>query len=176
MISISHYRELTYENARDTAVRFLSYKGRSENEICERLVRDGYPEEIIGEVLVLLRKHNFINDEQYTESYIDERMNRRKFGGRRIAYELSMKGIDQSLITEKLSQQDGELDAAIEAAEKRLRNRTAIDYSEKKKIMGYLMRRGFSYGTIREAFAKIAETSGLSVTNSDDEYWENPDD
>ncbi len=85
--------KLIFARARDTALRYLSYKPRTLRETMKRLKEDEYPDAVIKRVLVLMVKYRYINDRQYARDYIEERA-RAHYGAFRIKRELTLRGVN----------------------------------------------------------------------------------
>src|SRR6059036_2017225 len=86
-IDEARLREVTraeeMRQAIDRALQFLSSRARSRTEIRRRLVRQGYEEEIIDQVIARLAQGGLIDDEQFTEAWVRARSTGRPMGPRR---------------------------------------------------------------------------------------------
>ena len=147
-----------YIKAQDTAARFLGYKMRTRKEIHDKLMNSGYTEEICERVIRGLEKYNYINDEIYCKKYIKETLRIRPKGKYLIKQELKNKGIEAS-VAEKIVEEAeiDELDAAKKLLMKKYEDFAGMDRKELAKVYGFLQRKGFSYGTIKEAVRELAD-------------------
>ncbi len=153
-----------FSSAKNTALRFLGYKARTEKEIYKKLSKQEYPEQIIKKTIKFLKSYNYINDEKYALAYIKDGFSLKGLGLKRLAYELKIKGVDTA-ITEKAMQsfknKINEKDKAAELLRKKLKNelKTGLkpDYKLKQRLYGFLSRKGYSYSDIKYAFNKVLQ-------------------
>lgn len=161
-ISEETYRYITettlYIKAQNTALKFLGYKMRTEKEVLDKLIKEQYSEEIIARVMEFLIKYDYINDREYCRRYIKETLKLRPKGIYMIKSELKAKGIDEDMADEALEEaQIDELGVAEMLLEKKYEGFAEMDQKELTRVYGYLQRRGFSFGIIKEAVAELAE-------------------
>ncbi len=151
------------EAARGVALRFLGYSARSRSEMQKRLERDAFTPEVIAAVLAELEARNWVNDAQFAQDWVADRADRKKYGKTRLAAELRRKGIDKDEVTAVIGtvQETDELARARSAAASRWKlseeetDREAIQ-AEKRRIAGFLQRRGFGWGIITQVLAERA--------------------
>jgi len=144
--------------ARDAVFRLLKYRPRSENEIRDKLKTQQFSSDMIESTVRFFKERDFINDRLFARGWIASRLNR-PLGLKRIRYELIQKGIDRNIIKEELdeaSAQYCEEEAVFDLARKRMRKYTHLDEEKaKKRLIGYLGRRGFDAGTIFKVAGKL---------------------
>ena len=140
--------------------RLLKYRPRSENEIRIKLRDKEFSPDIIQQTVEYFKKIGAINDQQFAIGWIRSRLNK-PLGAYRIGRELRQKGIDDDMIAATLADasQDYDEDAAVVSlAQKRLKKYKAIDpLAARRRLYGYLARRGFSNGAIMKALNGIAK-------------------
>ena len=145
------------EVALQRALNFLSYRPRSEEEVRRNLVKHGYHEGIIEEILALLRRGGLVDDKNFAELWVENRSEFRPRGSRMLRQELRQKGISDQVIASALEELD-EDDLALKAARKKARRYSQLEWMDfRKKMSGFLARRGFNYGIIAEVVPKIWE-------------------
>lgn len=145
-----------YTKAKDKAYKFLGYKARSEKEVRDKLIKENYPQEIIDRIIELFKHYNYINDENYTKAYINNRIKFKPRAKRMLKYELAQKGIDSDTIENIIDSSNiDETDIAINLLQKKLKNKKDIEQKEKQRIYNYMLRRGFDYETINKAFKEV---------------------
>lgn len=145
-----------YTKAKDKAYKFLGYKARSEKEVRDKLTKENYPQEIIDRIIELFKHYNYINDENYTKAYINNRIKFKPRAKRMLKYELAQKGVDSDTIENIIDSSNiDETDIAINLLQKKLKNKKDIDQKEKQRIYNYMLRRGFDYETINKAFKEV---------------------
>jgi len=149
-----------YERTRDYAVRYLSHAPRSRKQLRDKLTEKDFSAEAITAVSHLLEEKGYINDVVFAKNYISHKTRLNNFGKRRIVIELLKKGVGKDDIMTAYQQAEendetrDEAAAATRALAKRLARKdyAAIkkDPKEMQKLMGYLVRRGFSYDVVKE--------------------------
>jgi regulatory protein len=113
-----------------------------------RFERDEVPEEVIEEVIGRLREQGLVDDRAFAEAWVENRQAFRPRSARALRYELRKKGVEREHIEAALQGFSDEA-AAIKAADKAARRYQHL--SEKlfrRRLAGYLARRGFRYGTV----------------------------
>jgi regulatory protein len=142
------------QKAKSYALRLLTYRQRSEQEIKSRLMQKGYDPIIAEQIIDFLREYKLIDDQEFVRQYIYSKITSPKpVGPNRIKYELIQLGIDKGIIEEALNDIDYqiELDLAKKLIEKTIHKSTAPPKIH--KLVALLQRRGFSYTIIKEALA-----------------------
>ena len=154
-ISIEVYQEILDEvilkRAKLRALHLLNSMGRTEAQLREKLYLDQYPEEIIEETMDYVKSFGYVNDEEYARSFIDSRKDRKS--KKEIYMQLCQKGIDKVVLDnvfEEYYDSEDSKDAIRSLLRKKRYDSETASYVETQKIMGFLMRKGFSYDDIRQ--------------------------
>lgn len=146
------------QKARNYAFLLLKFRPRSEKEICERLKRKRFDAGVIRLTLGFLKEKNFINDSDFSRSWVESRLSKR-LGAKRIRQELRLKGIDKEVIESQLGEFKDSFpeDKIVRdiAREKMKRFSNIEPQKAKRRIYGYLMRRGFSAGIIMDILRQL---------------------
>ena len=139
-----------YTKAYQKADRYIGFKMRTEKEVRNKLIEEGYSDEITERVIASMVKYKYIDDFSYAVMYAKDCRKLKKWGPERIKAELYKKGIKPEYIENALNESDSEDTAEIIDAllEKRIKN-TPIDLKEKQKHINFLLRRGFKYDDIK---------------------------
>lgn len=146
--------------ARTVSLRYLSVRARSEKEIERRLEKEDLSRETIVEVIDWLKGLGYIDDMQFARDWVSGRSKRMKVGSRRLYNELLVKGVDDVVIKCALEaiDEDDEYALALEAARKR---KNQLEYVEplkaRRRLYGYLLRRGFSGHIVRKVTEQILD-------------------
>jgi regulatory protein len=145
-------KELT--RAKNTAYRLLTYRPRSRAEIEAKLRDKEFNDAIIGAVLADLARLGYVNDLQFAYDWTRSRIRLRGFGRRRIGQELRNKGIGRELIHKVFSEvfsDEAEVEIAMRVAGKKLETMKSLDReTRRRRLAGFLERKGFSFEIIRE--------------------------
>ncbi len=135
-----------FEVGYQQAVKFLSYRTRSEREVQDNLKKHKYSDEVIQAVLGKLRRLQLVNNRQFAKAWVENRNQFRPRGQRALQMELRQKGIDDSIIAEVLAELD-EDELAYRAAVKAARKYASLPWEGfRQKMVAFLARRGFHYG------------------------------
>jgi len=153
--------QLIAEDARETAyqkaLRFLNYRERSEAEIRKYLVGRAVPLEIIEDTIKRLHQSGLLDNRRFVKNWVANRSEFRPRGRRALAYELRQKGIAAEEIHAALDDLDEE-ELAMRAARKQARKYKNLVFPEfRRKMYGFLSRRGFNYDTSSAVIHRIWE-------------------
>jgi len=66
--------------ANSYGLKLLSYRGRSEKEIRDKMREKGYELEIVEKTTEFLKEYDYINDSVFAENFIKDRINIKKLG------------------------------------------------------------------------------------------------
>jgi regulatory protein len=145
-------KELT--RAKNAAYRYLTYRPRSTKELQDKLSEKKFDVAVINAVLADLTRLGYLDDAQFAAQWASSRLRLQGFGRRRIEQELKQKGIAQELIRTALGiaiPQEVERKAARKIAEQKLMKMTSFEHEvRRRRLAGFLERKGFSYDIIRE--------------------------
>ena len=144
-----------YAKAYQKADRYIGFKMRTEKEVRNKLIEEGYSDEITERVIATMVKYKYIDDMSYAIMYAKDCRKLKKWGPERIKAELYKKGISTEYIDNALNESDTDDTTEIieTLLEKRIRN-TPIDLKEKQKHINFLLRRGFKYDDIKSVIEK----------------------
>jgi len=157
------------ERALQQALLFLSYRARSESEIRRNLKKHEIPETVIDETLERLRRDGLANDSEFAETWVENRRTFRPRSRSMMAMELRQKGLDEESMRAALKNVDDEA-LAYEAVQERARRFNDLEWAEfRKKLSGFLARRGFSYTVITPVVARIWNETHSEERNPEEE-------
>jgi regulatory protein len=153
-----------------SALLLLSYRPRAEGELRQRLRRKGLPEAAIDDALVRLRRTGLVDDEQFSRAWVENRGSGASARGMSLlAAELRAKGIDSETITEALAGTD-ESELALAAARPRAARLAGLEYGDfRRRLAGFLQRRGFGYDATAAAVRQLWRELGQE-NDRDDGY------
>ncbi|MFO8009890.1 MAG: RecX family transcriptional regulator [Dehalococcoidia bacterium] len=136
------------QQALERAHRFLAHRPRSEFEVRRRLERYGYDPDIIESTLIKLRADGLVDDESFAAFWKRNRQEFNSRSARMLALELRSKGVDRDIIAATVEGVDDQAEAE-RAGRRKARSLPAGDYYQfRKKLAGFLSRRGFNYEVI----------------------------
>lgn len=144
----------------NSALRFLSYRPRSEKEVRDKLKTKKVEPSIIEKIISKLKDKKFINDEEFAKGWIESRQRFKPRSLRLIKIELKQKGIGSEAIDNLQLTIDSDLDSAKKLVEKRMQRLKGLDKQKIYEKLGrYLSSKGFGWNTIKksidEALVKV---------------------
>jgi regulatory protein len=155
------------ESAFQKALTFLAYKPRTVFDVRKKLIDGGYSGQIVETILEKLLEKDYLNDQQYAENWIENKSINKPRGKKLVRLELKHKNIDQEIIEDAVNQMDQDEELAFRAAEryhKRLLNLEEDVF--KRRLTGFLIRRGFSYSTVRPIVEGFTENLRQNSTEN----------
>jgi len=156
-------REIAYQRA----LRFIAVRERSSFELRQQLVKYKTPPQLIDETLTRLQNNHLLNDENFAQVWVENRAAFKPRSRRALSIELHHKGISEEMIDQALENiEDSEM--VFQAASKHARKLSNLDWQEfRKKMLGFLARRGFNYELSSIAISRIWEEShSLEIASS----------
>jgi regulatory protein len=144
--------------ARESALTLLDYKERTRKELERRLLQKGYPEDVVALVIEKLENIGLVNDERFASDWVASRVERRPTGKSRMAWDLRLKGIAPEIVEEAIDQVDEEkeLEMALELARKKVGGEGPQGPDERRKLIGFLQRRGFHWEIVSKVLDRLA--------------------
>lgn len=139
----------------DVALTYLGYRARTEAEMRRRLADKGFSEAVAEATLARLRDFEYLDDAAYARDYARTRFRTKGYGPQRLRADLRRRGVPAAAIEAALAaviEADDVLEAARRHAATRRRRLGAEPDPRKrrKKLTDALLRRGFSYDTVRQ--------------------------
>ena len=140
--------------AASVALRLLRYRPRSEHELRQRLLEKEHSAEDVSEALDRIRAWGLINDADFAAEWVRGRRRRRGKSRGALERELRDKGVAEAHIAEAVAGIDASEDRgqAAELVRARLARRPRTvggdkaDEGERRRLVGYLSRRGYPTG------------------------------
>lgn len=146
--------------ARNYVYRLLKYRNRSEKEIRDKLLKRKFPPEVMDKVIQGLKDNGYIDDLKFAQEWLNFRL-KVPFGLKRIIFELKQKGIEEEIIKQVINCSQvnrTQSEALADIAGRRLalmRRREKDKVKLRRKIYGFLLRRGFSPADIMDCLQRL---------------------
>ena len=141
------------DEALKRAIKFLSYRARSEAEVRSKLAQSGFSPKIIAATLAKLRSLKLLNDETFARSFAEARIEDRGYGPLRVEGELRQRGIEKALVGRLLDESFGRNGGKARAqalVEKRFGGKNLTDTKTLRRAAAFLQRRGYRDSVIAE--------------------------
>jgi regulatory protein len=146
---------------KERAFRLLAFRPRSEKEIRQKLRLKGAGNKLIEQVVEELKEKGLIDDQKFAASWAESRISNRPMGKFLLRRELMQKGIKKETIEgviEKAYSEEDEVELARNLLQRKAKTyKNLEDVKTKKRMMDFLLRRGFSYEVVRQAIKDIDE-------------------
>lgn len=147
-------REIIFKRARERAVYWLKCSARTEEELRRKLRDGGYPQAAVDYVIGLLKEYRYIDDEEYARNFIELHGNRKSRA--ELTALLARKGVSRECVSRLMMEHPVDEEAQIRRIlEKRRFQPEEAEQKETAKQMAYLMRKGFSYETVKRVFSEL---------------------
>ena len=144
------------EKATSHALHFISYRQRSESEVRSRLAKR-YSGDVTESVVRRLNELGMLDDESFAREWTRSRSTYRPRSASAIRRELVGKGVDRDTAQAAVETLDDE-DSAYRAGLRATTSMADADYMTfRRRLQGYLYRRGFSGPVIRRAAERLWE-------------------
>ncbi|MFH1093242.1 MAG: regulatory protein RecX [Candidatus Omnitrophota bacterium] len=148
------------EVAQIFALRLIKFRMRSKYELQSRLKRKHFSQEIIEQVLDLLSDLGYVNDLIFAKAWVNSRLQAKPRSRKLLAYELKKKGIESSMIERSLAELtlEKEEQMARQLVGRRVAKLKGLPKeTQKRRLSGYLCRRGFSTGVCLKIINELEE-------------------
>lgn len=141
--------------------KWCAYQDRSEFECIQKLKTIGAEEQDIPEIIQFLKDENYLNEERFVKSYINGKMNLKKWGLEKIKLYLKNKyRIEEDVINKALQEINREeylntlqkiLIRKKQILEKKEKDKSVL----KKKIINFAVSKGYDYSSIYEVINNL---------------------
>ena len=148
-------------NCKEYAIYILTNYNKTEKKLreklkqCKKYKETVYNDNIIDETIAFLKKHNFLNDENYATRFVE--LNKSKYSIKVIKMKLIEKGVNRDIIEKVLNEEDFYFDEKSVIKKLLLKKYPNyydevhnMDIKTKQKVFAYLFRKGFKYDDINE--------------------------
>lgn len=138
------------------AMKFLSYRMRTEKELRDKLSGKGISEDCVERAVKKLKEIGYLDDREFAGLYAQELL--QKYGQRVAVQKLMQKGVPRGIAEEAAKdagQEEQVIDGYIIRLKQKHRNEEAG--KAKQKIIRALMAKGFEYEEIKRALRRYEE-------------------
>jgi len=135
------------------AFKILHYRERSVRELRDRLMRIGFDNSLVDEVIAELIADKTLDDERFARAFVNDYTSLKPKGNRFILSELTRRGVAREIITNLLDTRDeGEL--IRNYIEKKASNLDMKNPKERQKLVRRLLTRGFTPDIVYDMIKK----------------------
>lgn len=116
-------------------------------------------------MLERLQRNGLINDTDFARAWVENRNTFRPRSRRALQAELRQKGLPEELVQTVLEENVDEDELARQAARKHARKLQSLEWMDfRKKMSGFLGRKGFSYEVIAQVVRQVWEETHPAST------------
>ena len=161
--------------AMDAAMRYLAPAARSCWEVRRHLVAKGFGAEVAGAAQARLSELGILDDAAFARAAVESALERRHEAPAKVAAALAARGVPEQVAAEALSEaaaarnDEHGLDGALAAGAERLRALRGDPLAVRRRLAGYLARRGYDPETCEEACARLL---GDAVGGPEADGWD----
>ena len=143
------------KRARNHALRLLSRRARTEADLSNRLLREGFSRAAVRQCMTSLREDGLVDDEGFVDQYIAYVKDHNPMGRMRIERELCKRGVQKDLARRKVSEITSREEECLarRAIAKKGGLPDSVERDERlahlRRLFSYLSRRGFPGAMIR---------------------------
>ena len=150
--------ESDYRRAKSRAVWYLDRMDHTEKGLYNKLLRAGFGEKASAKVVARFVEVGLIDDERFAQNYA-ERLMEANVSKREAMQKMLQKGVPYELAKRVLSESEtDELTQIKKLLDKKYRTKLN-DERGAEKVFAALVRKGFSFGAVREALKSYIEES-----------------
>ena len=143
----------TLQEATKKLEHYCAYQERCHQEVQQKLESMHMIPEAIDIIIVHLLEHNFLNEERFAKTFVSGKFKIKKWGRRRLSFELKKKDVGKVNINQALAEIENTEYTEVfnELAEKRLLSiKETNKFKKKKKLIDYLLYRGWESHLVYE--------------------------
>ena len=144
--------------ARAIALRKLTSRARTRQELARALRAKNVPQDVVDAVLDRLQEVGLVDDASFAERWVSSRQQRRHLSRGLLRRELQAKGVEQDHIDRAVGQvdRDAELSSARDLVERKQAAMNGLSHDvQYRRLAGMLSRRGFDTAVTTQVLAEV---------------------
>lgn len=138
-------REEKFLRGRKKAMALLTHNDRTKWELCDKLAKAGFEQEVIEDALAYVESFHYVDDLRYAKRFAEIYSNSRSI--QRIRQDLKKRHVPEEYIAIALESIDFDDSSALKKEIKKLlkgiEDKEELSYEERQKIAAKLYRKGF---------------------------------
>ena len=153
--------------AKNYALQLLSDQDYSKSQMIYQLGQRGFGAQLIDTILEDLEHLGHIKDENFAKKWVVRRQRSKPKGKKMLKHELANQSIDKATVDRVLAGIDSaeETNMALQLARKQAKRYQSLPpQAAKRRLHGFLLRRGFDYETIQSIIERVL-TEGRTTLN-----------
>ena len=153
----------------DKASDYLGSRMHSKKELFDKLLKKGYPKEVISKAIEKLEEYHYVDDGLYSKQFTTEN---KRYSKRMIENKLKAKGVSTDLIEQSIEEyisDEDEFELCLKFAEKYVKSKDMSKEGSVQKLISSLARRGFAFDDIKRACKKVLDAEKSEIIENFDE-------
>ena len=146
---------VNYRKAFNKCADYLSRRSHSEKELLDKLIKGGVDRDSAVKAIERFKELGYINDRDFAFEYTEYLLNSKRYSLNRVKQELYYKGISKDIISEVIDGIETDQAQTVINIINKSYVRKLNEEGGREKVIAALMRRGFSYSDIKEAFNRL---------------------
>ncbi len=146
---------VNYRKAFNKCADYLSRRSHSEKELLDKVIKGGVDRESAVKAIERFKELGYINDRDFAFEYTEYLLNSKRYSLNRVKQELFYKGISKDIISEAIDGIETDQAQTVINIINKSYVRKLNEEGGREKVITALMRRGFSYSDIKEAFNRL---------------------
>lgn len=158
----------------DRALAMLAARSRAVRELRLGLLRKGEPALAVENAIERLIAAGFLDDSLFARQYVRSKLAGAGFARRRLGAELARRGVAREVaeaaIAEVMADEAVDVEETIErVARRRLRTLHGDRLTRRRRLYGFLARRGYDADEIRRVSERLLSATGVGGWGGDEE-------
>lgn len=147
----------------DRALNMLAFRARASKELARALVRKGEPQDLVERALVRLTEQGLLDDAAFAQAFTRAKVLGAQHSKRRVQQDLARKGVarevsDAAIATVFEEEGVDQREVVERAARKKVATLRTLDpIVRRRRLYGFLARRGYDGDDIRKAMEAVGE-------------------
>ena len=146
---------VNYRKAFNKCADYLSRRSHSEKELLDKVIKGGVDRDSAVKAIERFKELGYINDRDFAFEYTEYLLNSKRYSLNRVKQELYYKGISKDIISEVIDGIETDQAQTVINIINKSYVRKLNEEGGREKVIAALMRRGFSYSDIKEAFNRL---------------------
>ena len=146
---------INYRKAFNKCADYLSRRSHSEKELLDKVIKGGVDRDSAVKAIERFKELGYINDRDFAFEYTEYLLNSKRYSLNRVKQELYYKGISKDIISEAIDGIETDQAQTVINIINKSYVRKLNEEGGREKVIAALMRRGFSYSDIKEAFNRL---------------------
>ena len=161
-MSLFDNEDLKFEKPYQNALKILDFAPQTERVLFFKLLKKGYSKDIIKKVINKLKEENLLNDRYYAKIYVNNLIQNKYLGIKKLLLKLNQKGIDKEeaivISEEAVKNNGGEEEIIKNFIKKNIKMiKRLLEMNKEEKIKQKLYNNGFSFQNINKSIDNIKD-------------------